>query len=302
MRSASKSIVWIVLGARTVWVACVTLSVHGEFLKSPHRNPIRFKETDMTTASKTRIALVTGGSRGLGRSTVLNLAAQSVDVILTYKSNEAEAQAAVREVEVLGRRAVALPLDVGDSKSFAAFAERVKRVLASTWQRDRFDHLVNNAGVGAHAAFADTTEAQFDLLMNVHLKGTFFLTQALLPLIADGGRIVNTSSGLARFTFAGYSAYAAMKGGVEVLTRYLAKELAPRGIAVNTVAPGAIETDFGGGAVRDNAQLNAQVAGVTALGRVGLPEDIGGAVAALLSEGTRWMTGQRIEVSGGMML
>ena len=256
----------------------------------------------MTTESKTRIALVTGASRGLGRSTALKLAEQGVDVILTYKGSEAEAQAAVREIEALGRRAVALQLDVADSKSFAAFAERVKRALASTWQREHFDHLVNNAGVGAHASFAETTEAQFDLLANVHLKGTFFLTQALLPLIADGGRIVNTSSGLARFTFPGYAAYAAMKGGIEVLTRYLAKELGVRGISVNTVAPGAIETDFGGGRVRDDAQLNAQVAGVTALGRVGLPDDIGGAVAALLSDGNRWITGQRIEVSGGMML
>jgi NAD(P)-dependent dehydrogenase (short-subunit alcohol dehydrogenase family) len=178
----------------------------------------------------------------------------------------------------------------------------VKRTLASTWQRERFDYLVNNAGSGLHASFAETTEAQFDLLANVHLKAAFFLTQKLLPLINDGGRIVNTSSGLARFTFPGYAAYAVMKGGIEVLTRYLAKELGPRGISVNTVAPGAIETDFNGGAVRDNGQLNAQIAGVTALGRVGLPDDIGPAVAALLADGNRWITGQRIEVSGGMML
>jgi NAD(P)-dependent dehydrogenase (short-subunit alcohol dehydrogenase family) len=257
----------------------------------------------MSTASTTaRIALVTGASRGLGRNTALKLAERGVDVILTFKANEAEAQATVRDVEALGRKAVALQLDLGDSAQFAAFAGRVKRVLAATWQREQFDHLVNNAGSGAHAGFADTTEAQFDELMRVHLKGTFFLTQALLPLIADGGRIVNTSSGLARFTFPGYSAYAAMKGGVEVLTRYLAKELAPRSITVNTVAPGAIETDFGGGAVRDNAELNAQIAGVTALGRVGRPDDIGGAVASLLSDANHWITGQRIEVSGGMML
>jgi NAD(P)-dependent dehydrogenase (short-subunit alcohol dehydrogenase family) len=254
------------------------------------------------TELTTRIALVTGASRGLGRSTALKLAERGVDVILTYKGSEAEAQAVVRRIEALGRRAAALQLDVGDSGRFAAFAERVKRVLQSGWQRERFDFLVNNAGVGAHASFAETTEEQFDLLANVHLKGTFFLTQALLPLIEDGGRIVNTSSGLARFTFPGYAAYAAMKGGVEVLTRYLAKELAGRGITVNTVAPGAIETDFGGGVVRDDAQTNAQIAGVTALGRVGLPDDVGGAVAALLSDGNRWITGQRIEVSGGMML
>ena len=254
------------------------------------------------TESNTRIALVTGASRGLGRNTALKLAEQGVDVILTYKGSEGEAHAVARQIEALGRRAAALQLDAGDSKSFDAFAERVKSVLASVWQRERFDYLVNNAGIGAHAPFAETTEEQFDLLASVHLKGTFFLTQKLLPLIEDGGRIVNTSSGLARFTFPGYAAYAAMKGGIEVLTRYMAKELAPRGITVNTIAPGAIETDFGGGAVRDNARMNAQIAGVTALGRVGRPDDVGGAVAALLSDGNRWITGQRIEVSGGMML
>lgn len=251
---------------------------------------------------RSRIALVTGGSRGLGRSTALKLAEQGADVILTYRSNQAQAQEVVRAVQALDRRAVALPLDVADSAGFADFAARVKSVLAATWQRDRFDHLVNNAGTGAHASFAETTEAQFDELVKVHLKATFFLTQKLLPLIEDGGRIVNTSSGLTRFSFPGYAAYAAMKGGIEVLTRYMAKELASRGIAVNTIAPGAIETDFGGGVVRDDARVNTQIAGVTALGRVGLPDDIGGAVAALLSDGNRWITGQRIEVSGGMLL
>lgn len=256
----------------------------------------------MTTSATPRIALVTGASRGLGRNAALKLAEQGTDVILTYHSNEAEAAGAVREIEALGRRAVALRLDAGDSKTFAAFAARVKEVLGATWRRERFDYLVNNAGIGVHAPFAETTEEQFDLLVNVHLKGTFFLTQKLLPLIEDGGRIVNTSSGLARFSFPGYAAYAAMKGGIEVLTRYMAKELGARGIAVNTIAPGAIETDFGGGVVRDNAALNAQIAGLTALGRVGLPDDIGGAVAALLTDGNRWVTGQRIEVSGGMLL
>jgi NAD(P)-dependent dehydrogenase (short-subunit alcohol dehydrogenase family) len=253
----------------------------------------------MTT--RTPIALVTGASRGLGRSIVLKLAEQGSDIVLTYKSNEAEAHEVVRRIQALGRKAVALQLDVAESAGFAAFAERVRGVLAGTWQRERFDRLVNNAGVGAHAPFAETTEAQFDLLVAVHLKAAFFLTQKLLPLIEDGGRIVNISSGLARFSFPGYAAYAAMKGGVEVLTRYLAKELGPRRIAVNTVAPGAIETDFGGGAVRDNRELNAQIASLTAQGRVGLPDDIGSAVAALLADGG-WITGQRIEVSGGMLL
>jgi NAD(P)-dependent dehydrogenase (short-subunit alcohol dehydrogenase family) len=254
------------------------------------------------TASTTRIALITGASRGLGRSSALKLAEQGVDVILTYKSNETEAQVVVRQIEALGQRAVALQLDVADSKTFASFAERVKQALLKTWQREHIDYLVNNAGIGVHAAFTETTEEQFDLLANTHLKGTFFLTQKLLPLIRDGGRILNTSTGLTRFAFPGYAAYAAMKAGIEVLTRYMAKELGPRGIAVNTIAPGAIETDFGGGVVRDNSQMNAQIAGVTALGRAGLPDDVGGAVAALLSDGASWINGQRIEVSGGMML
>ena len=256
------------------------------------------------TASNTtpRIALITGGSRGLGRNAALKLAQAGVDVILTYHRNESEAHAAVRAIEALGRRAVALQLDVGDSRGFPAFAQRVKAALQQGWRRERFDYLVNNAGTGAHASFAETTEAQFDELFAVHLKGTFFLTQALLPLIADGGRILNTSSGLARFALPGYAAYAAMKGGIEVLTRYLAKELGPRGIAVNVVAPGAIETDFGGGAVRDVKDLNAFIASQTALGRVGLPDDIGGVIAALLGNDNRWINAQRIEASGGMFL
>jgi len=255
----------------------------------------------MTTAT-TRIALITGASRGLGRSSALKLAEQGVDLMLTYKSNEAEAQAVVRQIEALGQRAVALQLDVADSKTFANFAEQVKQLLKNNWQREHFDYLVNNAGNGIYVSFAETTEEQFDLLANVHLKGTFFLTQKLLPLIRDGGRIVNTSSGLTRFAFPGYAAYAAMKAGIEVLTRYMAKELGTRGIIVNTIAPGAIETDFGGGVVRDDAKTNAHIAGATALGRVGLPDDVGGAVAALLSDGAHWINGQRIEVSGGMML
>jgi NAD(P)-dependent dehydrogenase (short-subunit alcohol dehydrogenase family) len=248
-----------------------------------------------------KIALITGGSRGLGRNAALKLAARGTDVILTYRSQRTEADAVVAEIERLGARAAALPLEVGDSASFPAFADEVRQVLAG-WQRERFDFLVNNAGVGVHAPFADTTEAQFDQLMKIHLKGPFFLTQALLPLMADGGRILNVSSGLARFALPGYAAYGAMKGGIEVLTRYLAKELGARGIRANTLAPGAIETDFGGGGVRDNKSLNEFVASQTALGRAGLPDDIGGVVAALLSDDTGWINAQRIEASGGMFV
>jgi NAD(P)-dependent dehydrogenase (short-subunit alcohol dehydrogenase family) len=248
------------------------------------------------------IALVTGGSRGLGRSTALHLAKSGTDVILTYKSGRAEADATVAEIESMGRRAHALPLDVAKSTTFVEFAIRLRDALSKNWQRDKVNFLVNNAGIGIHANFADTTEAQFDELVNIHLKGVFFLTQKLLPLLADGGRIVNISSGLSRFVLPGYSAYAAMKGAIEVLSRYMAKELGPRGIAVNAVAPGAIETDFGGGMVRDDAQVNAMIASQTALGRVGLPDDIGGVIASLLSPENGWINAQRIEASGGMFL
>jgi NAD(P)-dependent dehydrogenase (short-subunit alcohol dehydrogenase family) len=250
----------------------------------------------------TPIALVTGGSRGLGRNMAEQIAASGTDVIVTYKSQQADAEAVVAGIERGGRRAAALPLDAGDVKSFDAFAAQLRDVLAKRFERDRFEFLVNNAGVGIYGPIATMTEAQFDDLMNVHFKGVFFLTQKLLPLLADGGRIVNVSSGLARFSMPGYAAYASMKGGVEVLSRYLAKELGPRGIAVNVVAPGAIETDFGGGLVRDNAQVNQMIAAQTALGRVGKPDDVGGVVAALLSPANRWINGQRIEVSGGINL
>jgi NAD(P)-dependent dehydrogenase (short-subunit alcohol dehydrogenase family) len=249
-----------------------------------------------------KLAIITGGSRGLGKSAALKLAQQGVDVILTYHSNEAAAHAVVAERAAGGARAAALQLDTADVGSFVAFAQQLEALLAAKWQRERFDFLVNNAGVGVHAAIADTTEAQFDMLFNIHLKGVFFLTQQLLPLIADGGRIVNVSSGLTRFALPGYAAYASMKGAIEVLTKYLAKELGARGIAVNVIAPGAIETDFGGGVVRDNAQVNGFIASQTALGRVGLPEDIGGAVASLLSENSGWINAQRIEASGGMFV
>ncbi|TIW42762.1 MAG: SDR family oxidoreductase, partial [Mesorhizobium sp.] len=246
------------------------------------------------------IALITGGSRGLGRNTALHLARKGVDVIVTYRSRADEAEAAVAEIEAAGGRAAALQLDAGAVATFPAFAAALKNTLEETWQRDRFDYLVNNAGTGLRKMIAETTEEEFDTLMNTHLKGVFFLTQALLPLINDGGRIINISSGLARFAAPGSSAYAMMKGGIEVFTRYLAKELGQRGIAANTVAPGAIATDFNGGHVRDNAEINRMVAGVTALGRAGVADDIGPMIASLLSQDNRWVNAQRIEVSGGM--
>jgi len=249
-----------------------------------------------------KIALITGGSRGLGRSMALHLARQGTDVILTYRSNRTEADAVVAEIAKLGGRAASLQLDTAIVAGFDEFIARLRETLTKTWGRDRFDFLVNNAGVGVHASFAETSEVQFDELMNVHLKGVFFLTQKLLPLIADGGRIVNVSSGLARFSLPGYAAYASMKGAIEVLTKYLAKELGARKITVNVLAPGAIETDFGGGQVRDNSEVNRFVAANTALGRAGLPDDIGGAIAILLSPDGGWITGQRIEASGGMFL
>ena len=248
---------------------------------------------------QTTISLVTGASRGLGRNTALAIARRGGDVIITYRGEAQAAQAVVAEIEALGRKALAFQLDVGDTATFAPFASRLREALQEHWQRDRIDHLVNNAGHGYYALLGDTSEAQFDRLVDVHFKGVYFLTQALLPLIADGGRIVNLSSGLTRVTFPGYAAYAAVKGAVEVLTRYFAKELGARRIAVNTVAPGAIETDFGGGAVRDNPDINRLFAGMTALGRVGVPDDIGPMVASLLTPENRWVTAQRIEVSGG---
>lgn len=248
------------------------------------------------------IALITGGSRGLGRSAALALAARGTDIILTYQSRADEAQAACREIEALGRTAVALQLDVSDSHSFPAFAEEVRASLAVRFGRERLNILINNAGIGLREPFAETSEASFDLLVNIHFKGPFFLSQTLLPLIADGGRIVNLSSGLTRFVYPGFAAYGALKGAVEVLTRYMAAELGPRGIRVNVVAPGAIETDFGGGAVRDNPEFNKAVADTTALGRVGLPDDVGRMIAAVVSDDFGWVNGQRIEVSGGVHL
>ena len=248
------------------------------------------------------LALVTGGSRGLGRSMALHLADQGVDSILTYKSAEDEAKKVVAEIEKKGRKAIALQLDVADSKSFGAFAEKVKAEVEKTWKRKTIDALVNNAGTALYAPFAETTEEQFDEIVAIHFKSTFFLTQKMLPILSDGGRIVNVSSGLARFAFPGSSAYGATKAAIEQLTRYMAKELGPRRISANVLAPGAIETDFGGGRTRDNKEINAHIAAATALGRVGLPDDIGGVLAFLLSPEGRWINGQRIEASGGMML
>lgn len=250
----------------------------------------------------TRITVVTGASRGLGRNTALSIARQGGDVIITYQSRAQDAQAVVAEIEAMGRKAMAFQFDSGAVATFAPFAEQLRKALQQHWGRNSFDHLVNNAGHGDYALIADTTEAQFDRLVDVHFKGVYFLTQALLPLIADGGRIVNLSSGLTRVSYPGYAAYAAAKGAIEVLSVYLAKELGQRGIAVNTVAPGAIETDFGGGAVRDNPELNQSFAAMTALGRVGVPDDIGPMIASLLSADNRWINAQRIEVSGGQRI
>lgn len=249
-----------------------------------------------------KLAIVTGGSRGLGRNAALHLARKNVDLIITYQSQQAAADSLVAELKGLGVRATALQLDVSESHSFDAFAAELKKVLSTKWQRTSFDFLVNNAGTGINIPFMETNETQFDRMMNIHVKGVFFLTQKLVGLMADGGSILNISSGLTRFSFPGFSAYAMMKGAVEVLSRYLAKELAPRKIRVNTLAPGAIETDFGNGAVRDNQELNNHIAGLTALGRVGVPDDIGGVIASMLSDDNRWVNGQRIEAAGGIFL
>lgn len=249
-----------------------------------------------------KIALVTGGSRGLGKNMAMNLAQNGIDVILTYQHQKEEALATVEEIQKLGQKAAALALNVGDIKSLDNFATTLQATLQSTFATTQLDFLINNAGIGIWTPFQDTSEEQFDALMNIHFKGTFFLTQKVLPILADGGGIVNISTGLTRVSKPGYSAYASMKGAMETLTKYQAQELGTRKIRVNVVAPGAIETDFGGGIIRDNPQANAMVASSTALGRAGLPEDIGGVVAFLCTEAARWINGQRIEVSGGMSL
>jgi NAD(P)-dependent dehydrogenase (short-subunit alcohol dehydrogenase family) len=248
-----------------------------------------------------KIAIITGASRGLGRNTAVNLVRRGVDVIFTYRANQRDAESFIREAEALGRNAAGFRLDTGDVRAFDGFVAEVRKTLRA-WGRERFDYLVNNAGNSLHVSIEETTESQFDEIFNVHVKGVYFLTQKLLPLMKDGGRIVNLSSGLARFALPGSSVYGAAKGAIEVLTRYLAKELGQRGITANVVAPGAIQTDFSGGIVRDNAEVNKMVAGMTALGRAGVPDDIGPMIAALLSDENRWVNGQRIEVSGGMAL
>jgi len=249
-----------------------------------------------------KIALITGGSRGLGRNTAEHLARKGVDSVITYHSRADDAAAVVKAIEAEGRKALALKLDTSAVASFDAFAAALKTGLNDIWGRTTFDYLVNNAGSGLHKSIADTTEDEFDAMVNVHLKGVFFLTQKMLPLIENGGRIVNLSSGLARFSMPGASAYAMMKGGIEVFTRYLAKELGARGITANTVAPGAIATDFNGGMVRGNPQIQKMISEFTALGRHGVAEDIGPMIASLLSDDNRWVNAQRIEASGGMLI
>ena len=249
-----------------------------------------------------KINIITGGSRGLGRSMAIHLAEKGQDSIITYHANKAAADDVVKLIEAKGRKAVALQLDVSKAATFDGFVADVKKALASTWKRDTFDHLVNNAGTGVNATIDATPEATFDDMVNIHLKAPFFLTQKLLPVMADGGRILNVSSGLARFSFPAYASYAMMKGGIEVFTRYLAKELGSRGITANTIAPGAIATDFGGGNTRDNPQMRTMLSGQTALGRVGEADDIGALAAAMLSDDFRWVNGQRIEATGGFML
>ena len=248
----------------------------------------------MTNPAKTPIALITGGSRGLGRSMALHLAAQGVDIIFTYRAAASEASEVRERIRALGRKAVALPLDVTDTGKFESFARSIAEELQRTWGRKQFDYLVNNAGIAMHVGVFETTEAQLDEVYKVNFKGPLLLTQQLLPLIGDGGRILNVSSGLARMTIPGSGIYGALKAGLETLTRYMAKELGARRITANIIAPGAIETDFSGGLVRDNPEVNRMVASMTALGRVGLPDDVGGAVAMLLAPESGWINGQRI--------
>ncbi len=252
--------------------------------------------------SKNKIALVTGGSRGLGRDMAINIAKKGIDVIITYHTNKTAADDVVAEIKKTGRTAHALQLDTSKISTFDAFYNTLSSYLKAETGDAHFDFLINNAGTGIYQPFVETTEQQFDDMVNVHFKGVYFLTQKALPFLNDGSRIINISSGLARFTFPNSSAYASMKGAVEVFTRYLAKELAHRKITANVVAPGAVATDFGGGENKTNEQKRKLVSSVTALGRVGEPEDIGGVVAFLCTDDAKWINGQRIETSGGIML
>lgn len=254
----------------------------------------------MESASK--IALVTGGSRGLGKNMALRLAEKGNDVIVVYRSKDQEAAEVVAAIEALGQKAVAVQLNTADVKSFDGFFTRLSEILKEKWNRTSFDFLINNAGISRPSVFLETSEQDFDDLLNVHFKGVYFLSQKALPLLADGGRIVNLSTGLARFSTPGYAAYASMKGAIDTLTRYMAKELGGRGITVNALAPGAIYTDFNSESFDSHPGLTDFISSITALGRVGEPNDIGGVVAFLCSEDARWITGQRIEVSGGMFL
>ena len=257
--------------------------------------------TEQSTSFSGKIAIVTGGSRGLGQNTVLHLAKRGVHSILTYVSNLEEADKAVAEVNKAGAKAIALKLDIGDIDSIELFLKQLSEALGE-FGAERFDFLVNNAGVSHHASFEKTTATDLDQLYNVNFKGTFLLTQKLLPYINDGGRIVMISTGLTRIIVPESAPYASLKGAIEVLTKYLAKELGPRRITVNAVAPGAIQTDFSGGVVRDNPAVNKMVSDATALGRPGLPDDIGAMIASLLTEDNRWVNAQRIEVSGGQSI
>jgi NAD(P)-dependent dehydrogenase (short-subunit alcohol dehydrogenase family) len=254
----------------------------------------------METTNK--IALITGGSRGLGKNAALKIAKKGIDVIITYRSKKEEADEVVKEIEAQGLKAAALQLDTSIVKSFPEFKEQLTIVLQQKWNRDNFDFLVNNAGIDAASPFAQTTEEDFDNLFNVHFKGVYFLTQTLLNNIADGGRIINLSTGLTRFATPGYAAYASMKGAIEVFTKYLAKELGSRGIAANLVAPGIIETDFTKRAFDSHPGMHDFISSITALGRPGQPDDIGGVIAFLCTEDARWINAQRIEASGGMFL
>jgi len=252
--------------------------------------------------TRNKIALVTGGSRGIGRDAAISIARKGLDVIITYHSNEQEADSVVAEIESIGRKAKAFQLDTSKVGTFDAFFKQVTEYLKKETGRDHFDYLINNAGTALYGRIAEITEEQFDAAMNIHFKGVFFLTQKALNFMNDGGGIVNISSGLTRFSNPGSSAYASMKGAVEVFTRYIAKEYGSQQIKANVIAPGAIATDFGGGRTRDNAEINKHVADATALGRVGLPDDVGSVIAFLCTEDAKWVNGQRIEVSGGMSL